>query len=99
MQTVHKEEANARITAYKADREELRRTLKLCIAPINPEQHPEGIINVVNGVIAPPKINVDRTIEIGTRQMENLKGNCLKDSMIPYQRKQKQWQSQRGLSM
>ena len=70
IQTTHKEEAKARISADRADREGLRRKLDMCINPLDPEEHPETIINVVNGMIGPPSVNVDKTIDIGTRQME-----------------------------
>ena len=70
IQTVHKEEAQARISADLADREGLRKKLELCINPLDSEQHPQSIINVVNRMIGPSSVNVDETIDIGTRQME-----------------------------
>ena len=70
IQTVHKEEAQARISANQVDREGLRKKLELCINPLDPEQHLQTIINVVNGMIGPSSVNVDETIDIGTRQME-----------------------------
>lgn len=73
MQTVHKVEATASITADKADREEVRHKLNLCINPLSPEQHPEGISDIVNGSTAPSSENVDKPIEIDTRQMEEFK--------------------------
>ena len=69
-QTIHKEEAEARISADQADREGLRKKLDMCIDPLDPEQHPETIINVVNGMIGPSSVSVDKTIEVGTRQMK-----------------------------
>lgn len=54
IQTTHKEEAKARISANSADladRKGLRRKLDMCINPLDPEQHPETIINVVNGMM------------------------------------------------
>ena len=36
------------------------------INPMAPEQHPETIINVVNGRTAPLLVNVDKAIGIGT---------------------------------
>lgn len=70
MQTVHKEEVKGRITADKADREGLRQKLNICTDPLNSEQLPEGIINVLNGGTAPTAVNVDKAVEIGTRRME-----------------------------
>ena len=68
IQTVHK--AKARISADQADREGLRKKLDMCIDPYDPEQHPETIINVVNGMTGPSSVNVDKTIEAGTRHMK-----------------------------
>ena len=45
IKTTHKEEAKARISADQVDREGLRRKLDMCINPLDPEQHPETIIN------------------------------------------------------
>ena len=42
----------------------------MCIDPLDPEQHPETIINVVNGMIGPSSVSVDKAIEVGTRQMK-----------------------------
>ena len=42
----------------------------MCINPLDPEQHPETIINIVNGMIGPSSVNIDKAIDIGTRQMK-----------------------------
>ena len=47
----------------------------MCINPLDPEQHPETIINVVNGMIGPSSVNVDKTIDIGIRQMKDFEKN------------------------
>jgi hypothetical protein len=67
--TTHKKESKARITADKVDREGLRRKLEVSINPMDPDSHPENIVNVVNGRIAPASVNVDKAIDIGTTQM------------------------------
>ena len=67
--TAHKEEAPARISADQGDRDGLRRKLDVSIDPMDPEKHPENIVNVVNGRIAPESVNVDRAVEIGAQQM------------------------------
>jgi len=59
IQTVYKEEAQGRIPADQVNREGLQQKLTT--------------INVVNGMIGPPSVNVDETIDIGTRQMEEFK--------------------------
>ena len=43
--------------------------MDVCINPLDPEQHPETIINVVTGMISPSSVNVDKAIDIGTRLM------------------------------
>ena len=60
IQTIHKEEAIARISADQADREGLRKNLDMCIDPLDPEQHPETIINVVNEMIGPSSVSIDK---------------------------------------
>ena len=68
--TTHKEEAKARINSDSADRIGLRRKLDMSIHPLAPEQHPEGtVINVVTGRIAPSSVNIDKVLDISTRQM------------------------------
>lgn len=68
--TVHKEESKARIAADKIDREELRRKLETIINPLDPDSHPDNIVNVVTGQLAPPSVNVDKAVDIGTRQFK-----------------------------
>ena len=71
--TTHKEEAKARINADNADRIGLRRKLDMSIHPLAPEQHPEGtVINVVTKRIASPSVNVDKVLDIGTRQVNEV---------------------------
>ena len=68
--SVHKEEAQGRISADPADREGLQKKLEICINPLNPEQHSQTIINVVNRMIFPSSVNVDKTIDIGMEEFE-----------------------------
>ena len=42
----------------------------MCIDSLDPQQHPETIINIVNGMMGPSSVNVDKTIDIGTRIMK-----------------------------
>ena len=42
----------------------------MSINPLAPEQHPDTTINVVTRRIAPASVNVDKAIEIGTRELE-----------------------------
>ena len=68
-QTSHKEEANARIESDKKDREELKCKLDLCIHPLMPEIHPPKLVNVTNGELAVPEVNVSQAISIGHNQL------------------------------
>ena len=39
------------------------------IHPLKPEDHPERIVNVANGTLAVPKVNVDEAVSIGYNQL------------------------------
>ena len=41
----------------------------MCIHPLNPEVHPEQLVNVAIGSIGPSEINVDQVVRIGHSQM------------------------------
>ena len=71
-QTSHKEEANARIESDKKDREELKCKLDLCIHPLMPEIHPPKLVNVTNGALAVPEVNVSQAISISHNQLIEL---------------------------
>ena len=67
----HKEEAKAHIKMDEMDRRALREKLSVCIDPLNPKEHPRGIINIVTGeVMMNESINVDQAIELGKKQQE-----------------------------
>jgi len=51
--------------------------LKICRNPLDPEQHPKTIINVVNGMIGLVFVNDDVAIDIGRRQMEEFERKLL----------------------
>ena len=70
-QTYHKEEMPSRIKADAMDRKALHEKLELIIDLLNPEQHQEGLINVVTGkVINHQSVNVNNAVMLGKRQME-----------------------------
>ena len=46
-----------------------------CISPLNSEQHPRGIVNIVTGEVAPDAVNVDRALEIGSAQLVTFKAS------------------------
>ena len=70
-QSTHKEESPARIQQDSQDRTKLRHKLELCINPLKPDQHTDGIINIATGqVINHPAINIDAAYELGKTAME-----------------------------
>lgn len=71
--TVHKKDSKARIAADKVDREEPRRRLETIINPLDSDSHPDNIVSVVTGQIAPQPVNVDETVDIGTKQLKEFK--------------------------
>ena len=66
----HKEEGKARIEADAKDRDGIRTKLEMCIDPIDPANHPEGIVNIVTGKIGKAEVNVQNSPHIGKEQME-----------------------------
>ena len=62
------------------DREALKSKLEVCIHPLNPELHPEQLVNVANGTIRVSEINVDQAVRIGHSQMLDLRRPYLLDS-------------------
>ena len=67
--TEHKEEMPSRIRSDGVDREKLKDRLNTCIDPLQPDSHPPGLINVVTGRLCPDNVNVDDSVNIGTKQM------------------------------
>ena len=62
-------QSTARMVSDKKDREALKIKLAVCIHPLNPEVHPEQLVNVANGTIGASEINVDQAVRIGHSQM------------------------------
>ncbi len=55
LHTHHKEEAEGRIKADQADRLSIRKTLDVCINPLDDVSHPDGaLLNIITGQIAHP---------------------------------------------
>ena len=71
-QTSHKEETAARIKEDDQDRKALCDKLELCIDPLDPERHPDGLMNIVSGqVVNHSSVNVDMVQLLGKTQMES----------------------------
>lgn len=67
----HKEEMPARIKSDAADRMSIQRKLTQCIDPIQEDQYPNKLVNIVTGqVLSDVIINVDKAVDIGKQQME-----------------------------
>ena len=69
VQNVHKEEAQARISSDRKDREGIQHKLEMSINPLDPVSHPESIVNIVNGRMGPATVNVQDSVEVGREQM------------------------------
>ena len=71
IQMTHKEEAKACIKSDGIDRKALHEKLSVCIDPLNPNQHPNNLINIVTGeVMMNDSINVDQAVELGKKQLQ-----------------------------
>ena len=65
----HKEEMPARLKSDSKDRENIREKLQTCIDPLNADDHPTGIINIVSGRIGPESVNADDSVNIGKKKI------------------------------
>ena len=74
LQDTHKEEQKSRIVADAADRAAIREKLDRSIDPLSTSNDPEKLVNIVSGRVAPDTVNVDKTLAIGTKQMEDYEG-------------------------
>jgi len=68
--TTHKEEKSFKKEADATDRDKLRDTLNNFVDPLEPGSHPTGLLNIATGLLAPSKVNADKSVTIGTQQME-----------------------------
>ena len=77
-----------RIKADTKDRETLREKLELIIDPLDPEQHQEGLVNVVTGkVVCHSSVNVNNTIMVGKNKWRHLNRVGQRVSMILFPEK------------
>ena len=69
--TTRKEEMPGRIASDAKDRGNIQQKLEMCIDPLNSDNHPDDIFNIVTGRIAPDAvINVDNSVAMGKEQMK-----------------------------
>ena len=70
-QTYHKEEMPGRIKYDAQDRNTLSEKLELSIYPLDPEQHQDGLVNVVTGkVVIHPSVNSHNAAILGDNNMD-----------------------------
>ena len=56
------------------DQKSLHDKLELCIDPLDPDQHSDGLVNIVTGqVVSHPSVNVEKAVQLGKTQMETFK--------------------------
>ena len=68
--TTHKEESPSRIRRDGIDRQSPRAALESRIDPMDPVTHLAGcLLNISNGQIAKPDVNVDRALHVGSEQL------------------------------
>ena len=65
----HKEEKKARIENDNKDREAISRKLLKCIDPLDPEKHPQDLVNIATGLHGTPAMNVQDAVQKGFEQM------------------------------
>ena len=68
--TTHKEEKDGRMKADLIDKVKLQNFLETCLHPLNCSNHPESTLcNIYTGQLSGIKVNVNKSVEIGTKQM------------------------------
>ena len=59
-----------RIASDAKDIGNIQQKLEICIDPLNSDNHPDGIVNIVTGRIEPDAVNVDNSVAMGKEQMK-----------------------------
>ena len=67
--TTHKEDMPGRIASDANDKGNIQQKLEMCIDPLNNENHPDGIVNIVTGRIVPDAVSVDNYVAIRERNI------------------------------
>ena len=65
----HKEEKPSCIHSDSQERQNIQDKLKTCIDPLDPADHPNGLVNIVTGRVVPDIVNAGKSDEIGRAQM------------------------------
>ena len=84
LQTTNKVESPSRIRRDGDDRRSLQAALESRVDPMNPSTHKSGcLLNISNGPIAQPNVNVDRALEIGQEQLAQFEASWPKGFYEP----------------
>ena len=68
--TNHKEETVGRMKADEIDKVKLQNFLQTCLHPLQDSNHPKNALcNIYTGQMAGSKVNVNKSVEIGKKQM------------------------------
>ena len=67
--TTHKEEMPGRMASDAKDTGNIQQKLEMCLDHLNSDNHPDGIVNIMTGRIAPDAVNVDNSVAMGKEQM------------------------------
>ena len=66
----HMEEKEGRMKADLTDKVKLQNFLETCLHPFDCSNHPESALcNILTGQLSGTKVNVNKSVEIGTKQM------------------------------
>ena len=88
VQNVHRDESKSVIAADSKLRETIKQKLALSIDPLDPTQHPDGLVNIVTGeVIYSDKVNVDNCLTIGEDQRQEFDNSWPESFQKPISKK------------
>ena len=66
---IHKEERLAQIKSDVQDGRNILHKVLSCIDPMDPTNHPDELVNIVTGRVAPGTVNAGLSVQIGTAQL------------------------------
>ncbi|KAG7177523.1 hypothetical protein Hamer_G008156 [Homarus americanus] len=67
--TTHKEERPSRICADNQDQMNVQDKFQCCVDPLDKDDHPEGISNIITGRVAPESVNVHQAADLSKAQL------------------------------
>ena len=59
-----------RIVSYEKNIQNIQHKLEMCIEPLNSDNNPDGIVNIMTGRIAPDAVNVANYVAAGKEPMK-----------------------------